>query len=41
LGYDAGMGYQLISKEIIANKAYKRRQDAVKTAMALIKEVRN
>jgi len=36
-----GMGSQLISKEIIAKKAYKKLKDDVKNAMALIKEVRN
>ena len=35
-----GMGSQLISKEIIANKEYAKLEQNVKNAMALIKEVR-
>jgi 2-dehydro-3-deoxyphosphogluconate aldolase/(4S)-4-hydroxy-2-oxoglutarate aldolase len=35
-----GMGSQLISKDIIANKDYAKLEQDVKNAMALIKEVR-
>jgi len=35
-----GMGSQLISKEIISNKDYVKLEQAVKNALALIKEVR-
>lgn len=36
-----GMGSQLISKEIIANKDYARLEKDVKSALALIKDIRN
>lgn len=36
-----GMGSQLISKEILANKDYARLEQDVKSALALIKKIRN
>lgn len=35
-----GMGSQLISKDIIANKDYKKLEQNVKAALALVKKVR-
>ncbi len=36
-----GMGSQLISKDILANKDYKKLENDVKNALAIIKEIRN